>query len=70
MMFVNFSRINYGKAAIVLGAATALWTGLIEIVPEQYHHIGTVVLGAVTSAVTYLMRSDSSEHRTREGDTQ
>lgn len=68
MMFVNFSRINYGKLAVVLGSATVFWTGLVSIVPERYHHIGMVVLGAGTAAVTYLMRSDSPQKRTREGD--
>lgn len=57
-MFTKLSKIDWTQAMIMLGAVTSLWTGLVSIIPEKYHHVGIVVIGALSGAVTFLMKSE------------
>jgi len=42
--------------SLVVASETAFWAGLAAIMPEKYHTKGMVILGALTSAITILMR--------------
>ncbi len=57
-MFIDFAKLDWSKALIVIGAATTFWTLLVSIVPEKYHHAGMVILGAASAAVTYIMKAE------------
>lgn len=55
-VFYSFSSIDWGRVSIVVSSATAFWLGLVSIIPEKYHHYGTVILGALSSAILILIR--------------
>jgi hypothetical protein len=59
-VFHDLSTTNWTRVSVVVASATAFWLGLSTLVPEKYHHVGIVVLGAVQSAVTLLMRAGQS----------
>lgn len=55
-IFYSFETINWGRVSLVVSVVTAFWLGLITIIPERYHHVGTVILAAMTSAISILIR--------------
>lgn len=59
-VFHQLSTTNWPRFGIILAAATAFWIGLATVIPEKYHHVGIVILGAAQSAVTLLMKSGQS----------
>lgn len=59
-LFHAFDTMDWTRVFSVIAAVTAIWAGLISIVPEKYHHIGLVILSSVTSGVTMMMRSGKS----------
>jgi hypothetical protein len=67
-LFHNVREVNWKRAGIVVGAVTIFWLGLAAIVPSAYHSKGMIVLAAVQSAVTFLMRSRDPKFRTRSSD--
>lgn len=66
--FQDPETMDWGKLAWVLAVVTVVWTGLITLVPEQYHHAGIVILGALSSGTTFAMRSRRTDARTRSED--
>jgi hypothetical protein len=59
-LFHSLNTMDWGRVSLVVAAITAFWIGLQAIVPEKYHHMGTVILGAFSSALTLMMRSGKS----------
>lgn len=55
-VFYSFDSINWPRVSVAVASVTAFWLGLISIIPERYHHIGMVILAAITSALLVLIR--------------
>ena len=56
-VFNHPSKIDWLRVGIVIGAVSVVWAGLISIVPEKHHHVGTVILAALQSGVIFIMKS-------------
>jgi hypothetical protein len=62
MGFHKLDEINWRGLAIVLGAAFILWAGLGSLgIPEPWHTRILTLIGAIQSAVTYIMRGSKEE---------
>ena len=59
-LFHAWDTMDWFRISGIVAFATAFWIGLITIIPEKYHKIGTVILGAMQSAITLMMRSGKS----------
>jgi hypothetical protein len=59
-LFHNLNTMDWFRVFWVVSGMSVFWTGLQEIVPERYHHKGVVILGAMSAAVTLMMRSGKS----------
>lgn len=56
-LFHSLGTTSWTRVSIIVAAALAFWLGLISIIPEKYHHVGVVILGAIQTAVTLMMKS-------------
>jgi hypothetical protein len=59
-LFHSINTMDWFRVFWVISAISAGWLVLAEIVPEKYHHVGTVILQAISTAVTLMMRSGKS----------
>ena len=55
-LFEQWEHINWARVSLVIVAVITLWTGLSEIIPDQYYKCVMIVLSAVQSAITVIMR--------------
>lgn len=67
-LFHDPREVDWGRASIVVAAAVILWTGTVELMPAKFAHTGFVILAAVQSALTFLMRSRRANFRSRKTD--
>ena len=51
-------NLSWGRLWIIVVAAGILWAGVSALVPEPYFRIVTSILGAVSNALAFVIRSD------------
>jgi hypothetical protein len=59
-LFHKLNTMDWFRVIWVVSGISATWAGLQELMPERYHHKGTIILSAITAGLTLMMRSGKS----------
>lgn len=59
-LFHSFDTTDWTRVISVVGAISGGWLVLGQIIPEQYHHTGSVILQAATTFVALMIKSGKS----------
>jgi len=59
-LFHSFDTMDWGRVALVVAAISGGWLVLGEIIPKEYHYKGTIIIQAITTTATLMMRSGKS----------
>jgi hypothetical protein len=51
-------RTDWSKFAMAIGATIIFWTGMRELMPEQFHHQVEVILAAANAAILFLLKGE------------
>lgn len=59
MLGIRFrtSNINWTTVRVVVGAITAVWLGLVTLLPSDIYRVVSVILAAIQSGLLVLVRS-------------
>lgn len=55
-LFVQWEHINWSRVSLVMAAVATVWIGLSEVVPEEYFKPVMILLTALQSGITVIMR--------------
>ena len=61
--FHSFDTVDWSRVFLVVTAAIAFWTGVEQLVPQEWHRVGDVFLNAISVAVAVLIRGNKYQER-------
>ena len=63
--FTSLAHVNWARFTVVVAATVVFWSGMAAVIPTKVHTYVLVILSAVQSALTFLLRAN--RYVTREG---
>lgn len=57
-LLISFKHLNWMRFWIIVGTTYVLWLGLATVIPPKIHTPVLAILGAIQSALVFLIRSN------------